>query len=599
MTYTFKLSRRLAVLRPVVAFTALALLAACMGDSTAPEAEAAPEVPSSVKVSPRAVTVETNQRIRFRGHGRSPRGDSVSVPIAWAASGGVIRSDGTFSSAVSGTFKVIGRGRGWKETDTSVVVVVPPATGLARLVVTPEAATVEAGTARAFAATGYLSDGSPTTVGVDWSATGGTVDGAGVYTAGPAAGAYRVVASNTAGTVADTALVTVTVPSTPAPAPPAVLVSLVLSPTNVSLSPGGSRQFKVYGRDSAGDSVAVAVAFNATGGTITSEGLYTAGSSAGSYRVVATAGVVKDTVAVAIAAVLPATTTHGIPFGAFSSWDGNSLKANTNAFDLSHDGLTAGNIVSRIDAARAKQVKLLLAMTGGSHDNYMTNGVFDRSKWEAKLQTYNTPTIRQAIAAGVADGTIIGASVMDEPHVSGAGDGAGGGDGNTWGPPGTMTKVRVDSLCASVKAMAPTLPAGVVHQWSVFEPTKNYRVCDFIVSQYSARMGNVAAYRDSALALGRRSGHAIMFSMNILNGGVQDRDGTWDCAGTGGLGQSAPNCRMTSQQVRDWGTTLGSAGCGLLMWRYDDTFMAKLENQKAFGDVASRLAALTGKSCRR
>ena len=43
---------------------------------------------------------------------------------------------------------------------------------------------------------------------------------------------------------------------------------------------------------------------------------------------------------------------------------------------------------------------------------------------------------------GVADGTIIGSRVMDEPYVSG---GATGG-GNTWGPKGTMTKARVDTL---------------------------------------------------------------------------------------------------------------------------------------------------------
>ena len=63
---------------------------------------------------------------------------------------------------------------------------------------------------------------------------------------------------------------------------------------------------------------------------------------------------------------------------------------------------------------------------------------------------------------------------MDEPNVSG------GGDGNTWGPPGTMTKARVDSLCADTKAMFPTLPVGVQHRYDVFEPTKSYRVCDFV-----------------------------------------------------------------------------------------------------------------------
>jgi hypothetical protein len=236
---------------------------------------------------------------------------------------------------------------------------------------------------------------------------------------------------------------------------------------------------------------------------------------------------------------------------------------------------------------------MFIQMTGG-HEPYLTNGVFDMAKWKATMDTYNTPTLKQAVAAAVADGTIIGNSVMDEPHVSGLGD------GNTWGPKGTMTKARVDELCAYVKGMFPTLPVGVVHQHHIFEPTKSYRTCEFIVSQYTSRFGSVTAFRDSALAYGRRDGIAIAFSMNIINGGIQSpRDGSWNCplTTTGGRGTYDPNCRMTAQQVRDWGLLLGPAGCALVLWRYDDAFMARSDNQQAFRDIAARLATLPARSC--
>ncbi len=71
--------------------------------------------------------------------------------------------------------------------------------------------------------------------------------------------------------------------------------------------------------------------------------------------------------------------------------------------------------------ARQNHKRLVLAMTGGSHWNYLTNDVFDLAKWQAKMETYNTPAIKAAVAAAVADGTIIGNSVMDEPNVSGGG----------------------------------------------------------------------------------------------------------------------------------------------------------------------------------
>jgi hypothetical protein len=263
-------------------------------------------------------------------------------------------------------------------------------------------------------------------------------------------------------------------------------------------------------------------------------------------------------------------------------------------------------IVNWIADARQKGVRIMLVMTGGAHKlsdpgccMSVINGVlqFDRAKWEAKLQTFNTPAIRDAVAKGVADGTIIGATVMDEPYVIGGADGG----GNTWGPPGTMTKARVDSLCSELKQIFPTLPAGAEHQHDKFEPTKSYRVCDFIVDQYDHRRGDITAFRDAGVAMAARDGHAVLFSLNVLDGGVQDKDGTWDCTGTGqaGRGTFAPNCRMTPDQVRNWGLKLGPAGCGLFMWRTDGTYMSKPENQQAFAEIADLLKRTPAKSCQR
>jgi hypothetical protein len=111
----------------------------------------------------------------------------------------------------------------------------------------------------------------------------------------------------------------------------------------------------------------------------------------------------------------------------------------------------------------------------------------------------------------------------------------------------------------------------------------------------------VNTFRDDGLALARRDGHTVMFSLNILNGGVQDQDGTWDCTGPGqgGKGTFAPNCRMTAEQVREWGLILGPAGCGLFMWRYDADFVANAANQRAFADVGAKLSTLPSKTCHR
>lgn len=681
MTYKHKLARRLAISREFRMVPVLLLLAACTDEATGPgtslpqPTDVTTVVPATVTVVPATVTIETNQKIRFRSE--TARGKVVAATLTWKSSGGTITSDGVFSAASAGTYKVVGRGRGRNKADTSTVIVVPLPTDVIGIQISPGTDTLGAGTSRTFTAAALLSDGTTAAVGVTWAATGGSIDAGGVYQAGATAGKFAVIATRTGGDMADTAVVDVT-----APAPTPTLRDVVLKPASYSMTTGGTKQFSAYGHNSLGDSVAVQVAFSATGGSITSGGLYTAGSTTGSYRVIASAsghadtaavtlsaptltdvvlkpasysmttGTTKqfsayghnslgdsvavqvtfsatggtisssglytagntagsyrviasasghaDTAAVTLSAPAPTTGRIGVPFGA--SQQLARTGSVTSPFTMSMDAYSPSNIVSRIQAARSGAYTLLLALPGGSHSLYMSDidGVyqFDGQKWRAAMDKYNTSTIRQAVAAAVADGVVVAANIMDEPYVWGGPSG----DGNTWGPQGTMTKARVDSLCGYVKAILPTLPAGPEHQHRLFEPDKSYRVCDFYIDQYKAAYGSVTDYRDAGLKMAARDGHGVMFALNILNGGVQDRDGTYDCTGTGqgGTGTYSPNCRMTAGQVRDWGILLGSAGCGgLYMWRYDNAFVTDPANQQAFKDLAAKLSTLPVRSCLR
>jgi hypothetical protein len=593
----------------------LLVLAACGGDTTAPEAPTEQPtsgtatktqdlIPVTVQVSPRSVTLETNQLIQFRAHGRTSSGDSVGAAVMWSTSGGTILPDGRFSAAAIGSYTVVGQNRirGKVQVDTSLVTVVRRNTNLVAVEISPTSVSLNPGVSQTFTAVGRLMGGGVAPIGVNWGATGGSIDAGGTYVAGDTAGTYRVTATNTAGTLADTVTVTISAPPAPpppAPAPPPaepVVAKVILKPVSVTLAPGTKKQFATYGTTTTGDSVPVSVVFKSTGGTVSTAGLFTAGQTAGTYRVIATSGALADTSAITVTSPLGSGTPTGIPFGAYDSWAGDtSLEPNTGVFTASIGSINATNIIARLDVARQNRKRLVLSMTGGSHWNYLTNDVFDLTKWQAKMETYNTPAIKAAVAAAVADGTIIGNSVMDEPHVSGLGD------GNTWGPPGTMTKARVDQLCAYVKNLFPTMLVGVVHPHAAFEPTKSYQVCEFLVDQYSWRKGDVNEFISGGLDLGRRDGMGIIFSMNILNGGIQaERDGQWNCSltTTGGRGTFDPNCRMSPQQVRDWGTLLGSAGCAMMMWKYDDAFMANPENQQAFKDVGATLASLPAKSCK-
>ncbi len=288
----------------------------------------------------------------------------------------------------------------------------------------------------------------------------------------------------------------------------------------------------------------------------------------------------------------PAFATTGMssqPYGPIGLWSGvASFEWGPAPFTASQDNTFADSIVTRINTARNKKQRLILAMTGGSSSDFKTNGKFDITKWKNRMNTFKTSTIKNAVAAGVADGTIIANTMIDEPETP------------KWG--GNVTKALIDQMAVYVKGIFPTLPTGI-NQGApgyLWRSSERFKVLDYVLYQYqwSNNGGNIGAWRQAVLDRAKLDGITPAFSLNLLNGGVPDNSGTWDCPGTG-KGTIAHRCRMSADQVKTWGVAVGASGCFMTMWRYDDAFMAKSANVDAFRGVASYLADKTRRSCRR
>ena len=91
---------------------------------------------------------------------------------------------------------------------------------LAQVIATPGTATVLAGGTEQFRAYGVTATGDSVAVPVTWSATGGTIDAAGLYTAGVTVGSYQVTAVQQGGSLGDTSPVEVVEPWPPVPNTP-------------------------------------------------------------------------------------------------------------------------------------------------------------------------------------------------------------------------------------------------------------------------------------------------------------------------------------------------------------------------------------------
>lgn len=180
----------------------------------------------------------------------------------------------------------------------------PNGVRITQVSVAPDTVMVDPSERFQFQVFGRTTAGDTVPVSVAWTATAGTITQAGLYTADTSENDVDVTASLT--TAEPSGILTGT-----ARVRKRRVVAILLTPASVTLLAASTKQFDAVGLRNAGDTVPVAVSYSATGGAITNGGLLTAGSAAGTYRVIATRpqGPLADTSVVTISTVPVASVT--------------------------------------------------------------------------------------------------------------------------------------------------------------------------------------------------------------------------------------------------------------------------------------------------
>jgi hypothetical protein len=224
--------------------------------------------PVQVSVSPSSATLQQGQTQQFTA---TVSGTS-NTAVAWTAAGGAITAAGLYTAGTAaGTFQVTATSVADTTRSSTANVVIKPVVSVS---LSPLTAVLQPGQTQQFTAT----VAGTTNTAVTWTSVGGTISGSGLFTAGSTTGSNFVVTATSVAdsTKAASAQVTVQPPQT---------VQVSVSPATVTLQPGMSRQFTatVTGNSN------TAVTWTATGGTISSSGLYMAGQGTGSFAVTVTA----------------------------------------------------------------------------------------------------------------------------------------------------------------------------------------------------------------------------------------------------------------------------------------------------------------------
>src|SRR5262249_2258993 len=116
---------------------------------------------------------------------------------------------------------------------------------------------------------------------------------------------------------------------------PPILTSLIISPTNVQVQPGKKQAFVFKGLDQHGQNISTgAIEWNASGGTIDQDGVFSAAQDEGSFVVSGTVGSIRGSASVIIAkegsaptAILKPTPTPGV-----LRWTGENSSSEVDEF---------------------------------------------------------------------------------------------------------------------------------------------------------------------------------------------------------------------------------------------------------------------------
>jgi plastocyanin len=264
-----------------------------------------------IEVTPSSVNLVVGQSQAFNAAGRDQFGNPylITEPRWTTSGGGTIEADGvscTYTATSAGNFTITCTQEGTTIQGTGNIATTNPAV-LTSIVMTPSSVNLVVGQSQLFTATGkdQLGNNYPISNPVWSTSGGGTLEASGTsctYTA-TSAGNFTITCTQEGTTIQGTANIVTT--------NPAVLTSIVMTPSTANLVVGNTAVFTATGKDQFGNNYPISnLIWNATGGASvpvpnSAQMNYTAGTLPGRYEVVAAVGQVVGRAVVVITGAAP------------------------------------------------------------------------------------------------------------------------------------------------------------------------------------------------------------------------------------------------------------------------------------------------------
>ncbi len=259
----------------------------------------------------------------------------------------------------------------------------------------------------------------------------------------------------------------------------------------------------------------------------------------------------------------------GVPFGPYGL-----PTSEMGSFTGLVRGATPSNVLATAAAARKAGARVILRLSGPDVTN--ADGTFSLTKWKAALDRYAGVDL----SSYASDGTIAGHLLVQDPHAV-----------KDWGGQ-QISHVTLDEMARYSRQRWPAIPT-IVHAPPSWLATKTtpWQYLDASSVMYSGAAGDAGEWVGKQASDAGKASLGLLVGMNVLNGGT---------SASGLAGTIQDKFAMSATQLRSWGTTLvaQSLVCGLMMSHYDEGYFGRSDIEDAVAVVAEKARTHAATSCR-
>jgi hypothetical protein len=247
-------------------------------------------------------------------------------------------------------------------------------------------------------------------------------------------------------------------------------------------------------------------------------------------------------------------------------------------FNLVHTGAVGGMSPSALllylALVKAKNGRVLLNLAGEARNDDRT---FSLTKWKSLIDRYKSVNFSSYIA----DGTLIGHFVVDEPHFS-----------SRWGGK-VIPQATVEEMANYSKQRWPTLNTVVNAPLSwLAASTTTYTHLDAGWAMFRAgTSSDPVKWAANQVNKAKQKGLGVFSGLNVLDGG----DGS-----SGFHGNYPKSWAMSAAELRKYGSALLSQSyvCGFVMWKYTSDYYDRPDIKSAMAEISAKASSHAKTSCR-